>query len=150
EGQDPLFGNNITVEPQKQMGLTDLLADPEMAMLVLQSGKGKELAGLAQIQGQQRTQEFLQGLFSQGGAASPSGTGAIGMPPTEEGLPRASGGLRLTGVKIGPNGQIMPDLSPPKLKMEVPSADGMSMIGVDDFGNEMYRRPMSPGERAKT
>lgn len=53
----------------------------------------------------------------------------------------------MSGLKIGGQGEVMPDFARPKLKMEVPSSDGMSMIQIDEFGREMGRRPIGPSEK---
>lgn len=107
-------------------GLSDILADPQGQAAALSSGM--KLDDIRQFQ-QPNISQLLQQL---------TGGGAIGAP---------TGGMEITGLKIGPNGQLMPDLSRPKFKMEVASPDGMSMIQLDEFGKEMGRRPMGPGEK---
>lgn len=116
------------VDPQpKRMSLTDVLADPQGQMLALQSGKAS-LGDIRKFQ-QPNMLEVIQKLQQPGGA--------IGAP---------QGGMELTGIKLGPDGQLMPDFARPKFKTEVPSSDGMSMIRIDEFGREIGRRPMGPGE----
>ncbi|HEY6225408.1 MAG TPA: hypothetical protein VIW26_16615 [Gemmatimonadales bacterium] len=76
--------------------LTQLLADPKNAMLLLQSGllKGEDLLKQGQGNAQRAMIEKLMG----GGAG---GTGTNGM--------------QLQGVKIGPSGEIMPDFGLPQV-----------------------------------
>ena len=113
-----------TGQAPKRKSLMDILADPEGQMALMQSGMMKP-ADILQSQRPGMSEVLKQ--FAGGGGAG-------------------GGGMELSGIKIGPNGQIMPDLSRPKFKTEVPSGDGMSMIRLDEYGREMGRRPMSPSE----
>lgn len=101
--------------------LKDVLASPEGQALALQSGVGiTDLLGATKP----GLTEMLAGGQMQG----------------------ALGGMELSGVKVGPRGEMMPDFTRPKFKGEFPSPDGF-MIRYDEFGREMGRRPMAPSER---
>lgn len=107
--------------------LNEVLATPEGQKLALQSGVGiKDLASMQRKAPGDRLLEALIGQMQGGGSP---------------------GNFELSGLKIGPDGQLMPDLSRPKFKDEVPSGDGMFMIQRDEYGREMGRRPSAPGER---
>ena len=112
--------------PLQGKSLLDVLSDPQGQALMMQSGMMKP-ADILKSQRPSMSEVLKQ--FTGGGSGD------------------AGGGMELSGIKIGPNGQIMPDLARPKFKTEVPSGDGMSMIRLDEFGREMGRRPMGPGER---
>src|SRR3990167_10427440 len=108
-----------TGQAPKRKSLMYILADPEGQMALMQSGMMKP----ADILESQR-------------------------PSQSEVLKQFTGsGMEPSSVKISPKGQIMPELSRPKFKTEVPSGDGMSMIRLDEYGREMGRRPMGPGEK---
>lgn len=77
----------------KGMGLTDLLADPQSAALLLRSGMIKPDDIMAQ-EGARANRAMVERLMGGGGAV---------------------GGMELTGVKIGPNGQLMPDFGLPQI-----------------------------------
>src|SRR3990167_727138 len=115
-----------TGQAPKRKSLMDILADPEGQMALMQSGMMKPADIL---QSQRPSMEEVLKKFTGGG----SGAGG--------------GGMELSGIKIGTNGQITPDLSRPKFKTEVPSGAGMSMTRLDEYGREMGRRPMGPGEK---
>lgn len=95
-GGEVLPGTGVEVlDPTaKPMSLTDLLADPETAIKMLQGGMAK-LGDITEMQGQDRNQKILEKVF--GGQS--------------EGPP----GMELSGVKLGPTGQIMPDFSLPQI-----------------------------------
>lgn len=111
---------NLTGAPPKT--LKDVLATPEGQGLALKSGLAK-IDDIRQFQTPNITELIASGQ-----------------------LGKSMGGLEVSGLKIGPNGQVMPDLSRPKLKSEVPSPDGRFMIQIDEYGREMGRRPMGPSE----
>lgn len=117
--------------PLQGRTLKDVLGTPEGQVLAIKSGT--KLDDIRQFQ-QPSLTETIAAIH----AGNATG-GAIGMPP--------GGGMELTGVKVGPNGQVMPDFARPKFKGEVPSGDGASMIRVDEYGREIGRRPMAPSER---
>jgi hypothetical protein len=73
--------------------LTELLADPNGALLLLQAGMLKPDDIMAQ-EGARANRAMVERLMGGGGAA---------------------GGMELTGVKIGPNGQLMPDFGLPQI-----------------------------------
>jgi len=84
--------------PGAKPSLTQLLADPQTAMLFLQSG----LLNTGDLLGQESknsTRAMIEKLMG--------GTGGGGGG--------ATGGMQLTGVKIGPDGQMMPDFGLPQV-----------------------------------
>lgn len=90
--------------PGKPMSLTDVLADPQGQLAALQSGmfKGTDL-----LKPRNQGLEVLKAL------------GFGGQPSTTAGAPSmGAGGMELTGVKIGPEGQVMPDFGPSQLSKE--------------------------------
>lgn len=107
--------------------LTELLADPKNALLLLQSGflKGDDILKQNQMQ-QQRAmiERLLPG----------SGTGD------------APGGLQLSALKVGPSGELMPDFEPPRAWQEVRSPDGKSFVVLDRQGRPLTTRPAAPNE----
>lgn len=123
--------------PGKKMNLAEVLADPQGQLAALQSGmfKPEDL--------RKQTNPGLEVLKALG-IGKPA-SGAIGAPQSGP-----AGGMQLSGLKIGGQGEVMPDFARPKLKMEVPSADGMSMIQIDEFGRQMGIRPIGPGEKKPT
>jgi hypothetical protein len=108
------------------MSLKDALSSPQGQALAVKSGY--KLDDIRQFQ-------------------QPSVTDIIAGMQTNGAIDKAGGGLELTGLKIGPNGQMMPDLSRAKFKQELPSGDGSSMIRIDEYGREMGRRPIAASER---
>lgn len=78
--------------PGKALSLTDLLADPQNAALLLRSGMIKPDDILAQ-EGARANRAMVERVMGGGGTA----------------------GMELTGVKIGPNGQLMPDFGQPQV-----------------------------------
>src|SRR3990167_1636516 len=114
------LGQAQTTGQAKRKSLMDILADPEGQMALMQSGMMKP-ADILQSQ-QPGMAEVLK-QFTGGGADGGSG----------------AGGMELSGIKIGPNGQIMPDLSRPKFKTEVPGPGGR-MIQLDEYGRQMGTR----------
>lgn len=89
DAQGPVPGG----APAKPMSLTELLADPSSAMLMLRSGmlKGEDL--LKQEQGA-ATRKMMENLI--GGAGGPSG-------------------MEMQGLKVGPSGEMMPDFGLPQV-----------------------------------
>src|SRR5687767_1092772 len=77
----------------KTPSLTELLADPQAAMLMLRSGMVKPDDIMAQ-EGARANRAMVERLMGGGGATN---------------------GMELTGVKIGPNGQLMPDFGLPQI-----------------------------------
>lgn len=118
---------------------------PEGQALGLKAGIGfKDLNTLVRGEpGQALMEAITKKYFGdlQPGNATQSGGG--GSSNINAGGP---GGLEFTGLKISPDGKVMPDFSRPKFKDEVPSADGLSMIQRDEFGRTIGTRPISPGE----
>lgn len=78
--------------------LTQLLADPKNALLLLQSGflKGEDILKQDQSTQQRAMVEKLMGGGAGGGGGGPNG-------------------MQLQGVKIGPSGEIMPDFGLPQI-----------------------------------
>jgi hypothetical protein len=111
----------------KPTSLTDMLADPQTAMLMLRTGlvKGDDVIKAQQSsQNRAMLQELLGGKKSGGGV----------------------GGLELSALKVGPEGQLMPDFEPPRAWQEVRSPDGKSFITMDRQGRPLATRPAAPNE----
>ena len=133
-----------------QSALLDLLAPTGIPMQDHEGGG----SGPAQLPGRSLTQVLAspegQRLALQSGVKITDLLGATrpGLPEMLAGgqMQGALGGMELSGVKVGPRGEVMPDFTRPKFKGEFPSPDG-SMIRYDEFGREMSRRPMAPSER---
>ena len=134
-GGQPVPGNRPSMDDEgfampaattAPKSLTDILADPQGQMALLQSGlmKPADILKSQKPDGMQLLQKLMGG--------------------------QGAGGMELTGVKIGPDGQIMPDLSRPKFKTEFAAPDGRSMIQIDEFGRPMGTRPISPAEKPRT
>lgn len=89
----PGTGVKIADPTAKTPSLTELLADPESAMQLLQSGLvgSKDVLENAQ---QQKMNGLLQKVM--GGGSQPAG-------------------MELSGLKVGPSGQMMPDFSLPQI-----------------------------------
>lgn len=124
----PGTGVGLMDPTAKTPSLSELLADPQAAMLMLQSGmmKGGDLLKNEQVTS---NQDFLKQLM--GGGSEKAG----------------GGGMELSGVKVGPLGQVMPDFARQQIWQEVPSPDGRSMLQISKTGEVMGSRPVSPGER---
>lgn len=109
---------NLVAPPGKPPSLTELLADPQGAALLLRSGvlKGDDLL---KIEAQRRNQSLLERVL--GGSPELAVGGGIG-----GGVPGGrQGGLELSGLKIGPDGQIMPDFGLPAITTQtVQTPDG--------------------------
>lgn len=125
--------------PGKPMNLTEALADPQGQLAALQSGMFKP----EDLRKQNNPGlEVLKALGLTGQPAQSGGAMPVG------GTPAGAGGLELTGLKIGPNGEVMPDLARPKFKTEVPSGDGKTMVQLDEYGRPIGMRPTGPAEGA--
>lgn len=124
----PGTGVGVMDPTAKTPTLTELLADPQSAMALLQSGmiKGDDIL---KQQESSANREMVQQLLGGGvGGAS-------------------AGGMELSDVKVSGRGQIMPTFSRPEIWQERPSPDGMSFIQIDKQGRVMGSRPASPAER---
>ncbi len=136
---DGLQGPTRPAPPSKPMSLTDLLANPEGQGLALQAGmKPTEIRHFQQP----NVLELLQKLGVTPNTSAPT-PGAIGAPPNASPGP---GGLDFTGLKLGPDGQLMPDFSKAKYKTEVDSPDGKSKIQLDEYGRVIGQRLLAPAE----
>lgn len=116
-----------TQSQQNPVSLLDLLADPQNAALMLQSGMVNASDLLSQQQAA-ASRQMLEKFMAGGGGGE-------------------AGGMELTGVKFDPSGRPMLDFSRPQVWQEVPSPDGMSMVLLDRQGRQIGRRPVGPGER---
>lgn len=124
----PGTGVGVMDPTAKTPSLTELLADPQSAMQLLQSGflKGSDLL---KQQESQANRDQVQALIGGGAPGS------------------SSGGMELSELKVGNSGRVMPSFSRPEIWQEVPSPDGKSMVQIDKQGRVMGSRPVSPGER---
>jgi len=121
--QGPVASPGAT--PGKPPSLTELLADPQTAMLMLRTGlvKGDDLLKREDTAANRAMMEKLVG-------------GAGGQD-----------GMELERIKVGPQGQMMPDFARPEIWQEVPSPDGKAMMQIDKQGRVMGSRPVSPAEK---
>jgi len=94
----------VSAQARPPMSLTDLLADPRTALTVLQSGflKGEDVLKNDQQTKNRALLSTLMGGGQPGQAAPAAGPGGASR-------------MELTGVKVGPDGQIMPDFGLPQI-----------------------------------
>jgi hypothetical protein len=109
-----------TVPKGGAMSLTQMLADPEAAIALLQSGDLKDVMGLQNAQRAQATQEQMFGLMK-GAMGGGGGNGAPG-----------GSGYELTGFGMSPNGEFMPDFK--RSTMDEPLKPGDLAIFRDKNG----------------
>jgi hypothetical protein len=110
-GSTPLQSspNTRLLDPRPTPSLTELLADPENAALMLRSGflKGDDLL---QQESANANRQMMEKVMGGGGPA----------------------GMELQGVKIGPNGQIMPDFGLPQVSVQtIDTPNGPRIVGVN-------------------
>src|SRR5213079_1265568 len=116
---------------------------------------------LINLDQQNRSRAFLQGITGLGGAPAPTGpaaapgpmvpTGTAGpLGATPPALPGRTGEppFQVSGIKLDARGNPMIDLSRPGIKQWIVSADGRSKLGVDDQGRVLASMPASPSDRA--
>lgn len=127
QGAERLPGTGVKLlDPTaKTPSLTELLADPESAMQVLQAGLGN-LGDITKAQSAAANQKFMESVMGGGGAPQ---------------------GMELSGVKVDTSGRPMLDFARREIWQEVPSPDGMSMVQIDRQGRVLGSRPVSPNER---
>lgn len=119
------------------MSLKEALSTPEGAAAAVKAGY--KLDDIRQFQTPSIT-EIIASM--QAGNAMGQPGGAIGMPP--------QGGFEMTGFKVGPNGQVMPDFGRRgEVKRWMTDETGRFEIGVDSMGREVTRRPAAPSNRAE-
>lgn len=125
----PGTGVGVMDPTAKTPSLTELLADPQSAMALLQSGiiKGDDIL---KQQDASANRAMVQQLIGAGGGGGAS-----------------TGGMELSDIKVSGRGQVMPTFSRPEIWQERPSADGLSLLQIDKQGRVMGTRPASPTER---
>jgi hypothetical protein len=106
----PLPQQGQVLDPRGPTSLTDLLADPEGAMLLLRSGAiGGE--DILKRQMALDNQKMMRDVMGGGGAPM---------------------GMELQGVKLGPEGQIMPDFGLPQVSVQtLDTPEGKRVFGVN-------------------
>ncbi len=114
-------GNPLPVAQTPARGLKDVLGSPEGQSAAL--GAGYKINDLRQFQ-QPGIAEVMAGLQ---------------MPQGSE--PGKPGSFEMTGFKLGPDGQMMPDFSRNEVNRWVQDPTGKFEIGIDALGRELTRRP---------
>lgn len=111
-------------QPGKAKSFADIITDAQLQSSGLEAGfvSPKDIFELKQ-------QQMVSGLFGQAG--------------------KDNNDMVVSGVKLDAAGRPMLDFAKRKLAREVPSEDGKSMIQLDQFGDEIGRRPVGPNERSK-
>lgn len=141
--QNQLYGQLQTGNAQsgQKYSLADLLADPKNAPLVLRSGvlSGKDLLASSE---QNQSQALLQQVLGGGGISESGATG--GAPTGQGGTP-----YEISGIKLGPNGQPMFDLSRKgEINTWKVAPDGRTLMGINKMGQLVTTMPASPADRA--
>lgn len=131
--------NTRLLNPEGPKSLTDMLADPQSTLMLLQSGllKGDDIL---KQQSDAKNLSLLERLL--GGPGVIDETGATGGGP--------QGSFEVSGVKLDASGRPMLDLSRRgEVQRWMPSADGMFQVGYDRMGRPVTSVPASPADRAK-
>lgn len=81
------------------------------------------------------------------GMSSPNILEMLSQIPGMSGGGGQAGNFEMSGFKLGPNGQLMPDFSRVEIYKEIPSPDGRSMLQIDRLGRTIGARPVGPSER---
>jgi len=138
---------------QKKMSLSDMLADPQMSMKLINSGFVDAKTVLQAQEDANRIPNMLKSLQQfNAGSGSPTIPGTLGAASASGSAPTGSGsarpgGLQFSGLKFDTKGNPMLDFAPQQIFKEVPSPDNQNMIQIDRQGKVMGTRPMGPGEK---
>lgn len=121
QSQGAEFAGTGPQQAPPQLSVSQLLADPARSLDLLKSGMFGQLASFSQAQrGQEFQDQLLNMLGGQGG-------GQPGQQPSG-----MFGGMEVTGVGIGPNGQLMPDFGlPPVTTQTVQTPAGARIRSIN-------------------
>ena len=143
--QEGAMGESYPAQQQTQtlppQSMQQFFSTPQGAGLGLQAGMS--LKDLNTVQQGEPGQEILKRIMEM------LTGGQVGQQGQPQGAPQAGGfGGFVPSFEIGSDGKALVKLNPnrPKFKDEYPSADGQFMIQRNEYGQEIGRRPITPGE----